>query len=49
MSIYRRIHQLVPVRFKRLQGAELVDAHQAAITDDIRRQYCRKPARNGFL
>jgi hypothetical protein len=40
----RGVDELAAVRLQRRQGADLVDAHQAAIADDVRRQNRRQPA-----
>ena len=40
----RRVDQLQPHRFEPCEGPRLVDLHETAIANHIRRQNCREPA-----
>src|ERR1700729_4382183 len=42
------VDQLAAMGFKRCQRAHFIDAHQPAVTDDIRSQNGRKPALGGL-
>jgi len=45
----RGVDELATVCLERSQGADLVDAHQPAIADDVRRQDRREPALDALL
>src|SRR5580698_6907188 len=48
MSRDRGVDQVAAMGFERRQRAHFIDAHQPAVTDDIRSQNGRKPALGGL-
>jgi hypothetical protein len=48
MSGDRGVDQVAAMGFERRQRAHFIDAHQPAVTDDIRSQNGRKPALGGL-